>query len=36
MAYEKALLANDVDMIDELFWDDEKTLHYGQRDGRQS
>ena len=29
MAYEKALLANDVDMIDELFWDDEKTLRYG-------
>ena len=24
MAYEKALLANDVDMIDELFWDDER------------
>ena len=29
MAYEKALLANDVDMIDELFWNDEKTLRYG-------
>ena len=28
MAYEKALLANDVDMIDELFWDHEKTLRY--------
>ena len=29
VAYEKALLANDVDMIDALFWDDEKTLRYG-------
>jgi hypothetical protein len=29
MAYEKALLANDVDVIDELFWNDEKTLRYG-------
>ena len=29
MAYEKALLANDADMIDELFWNDEKTLRYG-------
>jgi len=29
MAYEKALLANDVDMIDELFWNDDKTLRYG-------
>ena len=29
MAYEKALLANDVDMIDELFWNDENTLRYG-------
>ena len=29
MAYEKALLANDVDTIDELFWNHEKTLRYG-------
>ena len=29
MSYEKALLANDVDVIDELFWKDEKTLRYG-------
>ena len=29
MSYEKALLANDVDVIDELFWNDEKTLRYG-------
>ena len=29
MAYEKALLANDVDMIDELFWKDDQTLRYG-------
>ncbi len=29
MAYEKALLANHVDVIDELFWNDEKTLRYG-------
>lgn len=29
MAYEKALLTNDVDMIDQLFWNDDKTLRYG-------
>ena len=29
MTYEKALLADDVDKIDELFWNDEKTLRYG-------
>lgn len=29
MAYEEALLANDVDRIDELFWNDERTLRYG-------
>ena len=27
--YEKALLADDVDVIDELFWNDDKTLRYG-------
>ena len=27
--YEKALLADDVDTIDELFWNDDKTLRYG-------
>lgn len=27
--YEKALLADDIDTIDELFWNDEKTLRYG-------
>ena len=30
MKYEKAILANDVEMINELFWNDEKTLRYGQ------
>ena len=30
MQYEKATLANDVEMINELFWNDEKTLRYGQ------
>lgn len=29
MSYEKALLANDVDGIDRLFWNDPKTLRYG-------
>ena len=29
MKYEKAILANDVEMINELFWNDEKTLRYG-------
>ena len=29
MKYEKATLANDVEMINELFWNDEKTLRYG-------
>lgn len=29
MAYEEALLADDVDKIDELFWNDDKTLRYG-------
>lgn len=29
MKYEKAILANDVKTINELFWDDEKTLRYG-------
>ncbi len=29
MAYEKALLADDVDGIDELFWNDARTLRYG-------
>lgn len=29
MAYEKALLADDVDGIDELFWNDDRTLRYG-------
>ena len=29
MAYEDALLSNDVDRIDELFWRDDKTLRYG-------
>ena len=29
MAYEKALFANDVDIIDELFWNDDKVLGYG-------
>lgn len=27
--YEKALLADDVDTIDELFWNDDRTLRYG-------
>jgi hypothetical protein len=27
--YEAALLANDVDVLDELFWDDPATLRYG-------
>ena len=29
MKYEKAILANDVEMINELFWNDGKTLRYG-------
>ena len=29
MKYEKAILANDLEMINELFWNDEKTLRYG-------
>mgnify|MGYP001180043461 FL=1 len=29
MKYEKAGLENDVEMINELFWNDEKTLRYG-------
>ena len=29
MQYEKAIRANEVEMINELFWDDEKTLRYG-------
>ena len=29
MAYEDALLADDVDKIDELFWNDDRTLRYG-------
>ena len=29
MKYEKAILENDVEMINELFWNDEKTLRYG-------
>ena len=29
MTYEKAVLANDVEMMNELFWNDEKTLRYG-------
>lgn len=29
MEYEKALLADNVDKIDELFWNDDKTLRYG-------
>tara|TARA_E500000331_G_scaffold203975_1_gene195696 strand:- start:211 stop:414 length:204 start_codon:yes stop_codon:yes gene_type:complete len=29
MAYEKALLAKNVDIIDELFWNDDKALGYG-------
>ena len=29
MKYEKATLANDVEMINELFWNDGKTLRYG-------
>jgi hypothetical protein len=29
MKYEKAILANDVKTINELFWNDEKTLRYG-------
>ena len=29
MKYEKAILANDVEMINELFWNNEKTLRYG-------
>jgi ketosteroid isomerase-like protein len=28
-AYEKALVGNDVAMLDELFWDDKATLRYG-------
>ena len=31
MKYEKAILANDVEMINELFWNDEKTLRYGPK-----
>jgi len=27
--YEKALVENDVAVLDELFWDDERTLRYG-------
>ena len=29
MKYEKAIQANDVKTINELFWNDEKTLRYG-------
>lgn len=29
MTYEKAVLENDVEMMNELFWNDEKTLRYG-------
>ena len=29
MKYEKAIRANDVEVINELFWEDEKTLRYG-------
>ena len=29
LAYEQALYENDVEMINELFWDDAKTLRYG-------
>ena len=29
MKYEKAIRANDVETINELFWEDEKTLRYG-------
>jgi hypothetical protein len=28
-AYEKALVGNDVAMLDKLFWDDKATLRYG-------
>ena len=27
--YETALVGNDVDLLDELFWNDERTLRYG-------
>jgi hypothetical protein len=27
--YEKALVENDVDVLDELFWQDERTIRYG-------
>ena len=29
LAYEKALYENDLNTIDDLFWEDEKTLRYG-------
>ena len=29
MKYEKAIRANDVEVINELFWENEKTLRYG-------
>ncbi|TCC06770.1 oxalurate catabolism protein HpxZ [Kosakonia quasisacchari] len=27
--YEQALISNDIDVLDELFWDDERTVRYG-------
>ncbi|ESR23723.1 oxalurate catabolism protein HpxZ [Lutibaculum baratangense] len=27
--YERALVTNDVDVLDELFWDDPRTIRYG-------
>jgi hypothetical protein len=30
MKYETAILANDVEMINELFWNNKKTLRYGR------